>query len=169
MMETRMEWLWNVDKSDEPLGRIERDEAHAQAVRHRAGVVMLRDADGRVFLTRRAATKRIFPNTYDTSASFHVAHGESYEEAAGREALEELGLTNPLQALGKFFHDDPPEHQFVMVFMMEHRGEAIVLDPSEAGGGRFYSRAEAERIVTAEPCTPWLRDAFRLMHVANAW
>jgi isopentenyldiphosphate isomerase len=164
-----MEWLWNVDEKDEPLGRIERDEAHAQAVRHCAGVVMLRDAEGRVFLTRRAASKRIFPNTYDTSASFHVAHGESYEDAAYREALEELGLRNPLQVLGKLSHDDPPEHQFIMVFTMEHRGEAIVLDPSEAADGRFDSRAEVERIATEELCTPWLRDAVRLMRVTNAW
>jgi isopentenyldiphosphate isomerase len=164
-----MEWLWSVDETDEPLGRIERDEAHARAVRHRASVVMLRDANGRVFLTRRAASKRIFPNTYDTSASFHVAHGETYEEAAGREALEELGFTNSLQALGKFCHDDPPEHQFVMVFTMAYRGEAIVLDPTEASEGRFYSRTEAERIATKEPCTPWLRDALRLMSSAHAW
>jgi isopentenyldiphosphate isomerase len=164
-----MEWLWSVDETDEPLGRIERDEAHARAVRHRAGVVMLRDANGRVFLTRRAASKRIFPNTYDTSASFHVTHGESYEDAAGREAFEELGLTNPLRALGKFSHDDPPEHQFVMVFTMAYGGEAIVLDPTEAGEGRFYSRAEAERIVTEEQCTPWLRDAVGLMSRGNAW
>jgi hypothetical protein len=89
-----MEWLWHVSEHDEVLGRVERSEAHRSAVRHRAGVVLLRSRDGRVFLTQRAASKQIFPNTYDTSASFHVSHGESYEAAAQREALEELGLLN---------------------------------------------------------------------------
>jgi isopentenyldiphosphate isomerase len=156
-----VEWLWHVNELDEALGRIERDEAHRLALRHRAGVVLLHDAQGRVFLTRRAASKQIFPSTYDTSASFHVTHGESYEESARREALEELGLENPLRTLGKFSHDDPPEHQFVTVFAMEHRDAPIVLDPTEATSGRFYTLAEAERIAGSEPCTPWLRPALR--------
>jgi hypothetical protein len=33
-----------------------------------------------------------------------------------------------------------------MVFMLEHRGEAIVVDPSEAGSGHFYSRTEPKSI-----------------------
>jgi len=163
-----MEWLWHVNERDEVLGKIARDEAHRRELRHRSGVVLLRDERSRVFLTQRAASKRIFPNTYDTSASFHVSYGESYEEAAGREALEELGLTGPLRKLGKFCHDDPPEHQYVMVFAMDYRGEPIVLDPSEATSGCFYTQAEAERIAHTEPCTPWLADALRALAAADA-
>jgi isopentenyldiphosphate isomerase len=153
-----MEWLWHVNERDEPIGRVERDVAHAQGLLHRSGVVFLRDARGFIYLTRRAATKAIFPDTYDTSASFHVAYGESYAVAARREALEELGLTDTLRELGKFCHYDPPEHQFVVVFAMEYTGDAIRLDPSEATHGAFHAPAEVARIVREERCTPWLRD-----------
>jgi isopentenyldiphosphate isomerase len=153
------EWLWHVDDRDEPIGRVERDVAHAQGIRHRAGVVLLRDARGFVYVTRRAATKAIFPATYDTSASFHVSYGETYAAAAEREALEELGLSCGLRELGKFRHDDPPEHQFVGVFEMEHAGGSIRLDATEASGGAFHAPREVERIVREERCTPWLRDA----------
>lgn len=164
-----MEWLWSVDDMDEALGRVERADAHARTVCHRAGVVLLRDSRKRVFLTHRAASKLIFPNTYDTSASFHVAYGESYKDAARREALEELGLSNALECIGKFCHLDPPEHQFVMVFTMDHRGEQIVLDPQEATAGRFYTRSEAERIALTAQCTPWLPRALRLLSEGGAW
>ena len=142
-----VEWLWHVDEYDQPLGRVRRDRAHAAALRHRSGVVFLVDREGRVYLTRRASSKRIFPNRYDTSASFHVAYGESYELAAERETREELGFTSPLAWIGKFSHDDPPEHQFVAVFRMQYAGEPIRLDAHEATSGSFYSTIEVADIV----------------------
>ena len=155
-----------MSEDDHPLGRVERAEAHAHALRHRSGIVFLCNAQRHVYLVERAASKQIFPGCYDSSASFHVAHGESYEQAAQREAFEELGLSLPLHMLGKLKHDDPPEHQFVAVFAMEHAGEPITLDPSEASRGAFYTPSEAARIIHSEPCTPWLRDGFPLL---NAW
>ena len=145
-------------EDDVPLGPVERSRAHAEQLRHRSGIVFLVDADANVYLTRRAAEKRIFPGCHDSSASFHVAYGESYAEAATREAAEELGLEAPLSFLGTFHHHDPPERQWVAVFLMKHAGGAIKLDPAEASGGRFMALAEAERIVREERCTPWLRD-----------
>jgi isopentenyldiphosphate isomerase len=161
-----MEWLWHVDDCDEPIGRVERSDAHARMLMHRAGIVFLLDAAERVYLTKRAASKRIFPDSYDSSASFHVAYGESYEEAAGREALEELGLQRPLIGLGKLQHRDPPENQWVAVFVMRYAGEVIALDPAEASSGAFYSLAEASRIIERHACTPWLRDGLPML---TAW
>lgn len=162
-----MELLWHVDERDIPLGAVERSRAHVEGMRHRSGVVLLLDPVSRLYLTQRAATKAIFPARYDTSASFHVAWGESYLEAAQREAREELGLDLPLQYLGKFAHDDPPESQFVAVFTMHHDGRPIVLDPDEARAGGFYPDAELERIVRMERCTPWLAPALRLWRAAH--
>lgn len=158
-----MELLWRVDERDEPLGSAERHAAHAGLVIHRSGVVFLLDAQRRVYLSWRAATKTIFPGCHDTSASFHVSHGESYEQAAQREACEELGISKALTRIGKFFHDDPPERQFVAVFVMEHDGEIVTHDPLEASGGAFRTLSEAARLVASEPRTPWLRDGLPLL------
>jgi isopentenyldiphosphate isomerase len=158
-----MEWLWHVDDDDKALGRVARDEAHARGVLHRSGIVFLIDGNERVYLVMRAATKRIFPSRYDSSASFHVEHGESYATAARREAREELGIDKAVTRVGKFRHDDPPEHQFVEVFTMAYAGEPIVLDPGEGASGAFVDRAEAARIVREAPCTPWLRDGLALL------
>lgn len=158
-----IEWLWHVSDDDVPLGRIERTRAHAEQITHRSGIVFLLDTDANVYLTRRAATKRIFPACHDSSASFHVAYGESYAEAAAREAAEELGVTGPLQLLGRFCHHDPPEHQWVAVFVMTYEGGPIALDPTEASSGAFLALDEAARVARHEPCTPWLRDGLPLL------
>lgn len=68
-----MEWLWQVDDHDQPVGPVPHDAAHAAAIRHRSGVVFLIDAAIRIYLTRRAATKSIFttirPNTSSSGCS----------------------------------------------------------------------------------------------------
>jgi hypothetical protein len=51
---------------------------------------------------------------------------------------------------------------------MEHTGEAIELDPSEASQGAFYSPSEVARIIATEPCTPWLRDGFPLLNTSRS-
>lgn len=158
-----MEWLWHVDEWDRPLGAVERDRAHREGIRHRSGIVFLLDAEQRVYLTRRATTKSIFPACWDSSASFHVAHGERYEQAAEREATEELGFARTLTRIGVVRHDDPPEHQFVAVFVMEAGGQTVRLDPAEASCGLFLPIAEAERKAESEACTPWLRDGLPVL------
>jgi isopentenyldiphosphate isomerase len=157
-----VEWLWHVDEQDWPVGRVARHVAHNTDVRHRSGVVLLADDLQRIYLTMRAANKQLWPNTYDASASFHVTYEETYAMAAERETHEELGLTKPLQYLGKFSHYDRPERQFVAVFAMRYAGETLVLDALEASGGAFYTRTEVARILAAENCTPWLTPAIQL-------
>jgi isopentenyldiphosphate isomerase len=158
-----VEWLWHVSEGDEPIGRVERGKAHEKMAMHRAGIVFLVDKQNRVYVTRRAASKKIFPKCYDASSSFHVSYGEGYDEAARREAMEELGLSKPLTKIGKFSHYDVPESQFVAVFVMDYDGEKIRLDPKEASGGRFHQLEEVGRIVREELVTPWLRDGFLIL------
>jgi isopentenyl-diphosphate Delta-isomerase len=164
-----VEWLWLVDENDQPLGKVERAEAHQNLRTHRSGIVFLVDGRKRVYIAQRASTKSIFPGRYDSSASFHVAYEESYEQAAIRESVEELGLCGPLTEIGKFCHRDPPESQFVAVFVMEHLGERVTLDPDEASGGAFYTLAEAMRILREESCTPWLRDGLPIFAQWARW
>jgi mutator protein MutT len=49
-------------------------------------------ADGKVLLTKRAATKALAPGKYHLPGG-HVEHGEEVQQALAREILEELGVT----------------------------------------------------------------------------
>lgn len=82
-----------VDENDEVIGQAPRGEATARGLRHRCAFIEVRDAEGRIFVHRRTATKLVFPSHYDMFVGGVVGAGETYDEAALREAEEELGVT----------------------------------------------------------------------------
>ncbi|MFF0064435.1 NUDIX hydrolase [Streptomyces sp. NPDC005279] len=97
-----------VDENDEVIGQAPRGEAYARRMRHRCAFILVRDAEGRIFVHRRTATKLVFPSLYDMFVGGVVGAGESYDEAALREAEEELGvrgLPRP-EPLFKFLYEN---------------------------------------------------------------
>ncbi|MGQ4436369.1 MULTISPECIES: NUDIX hydrolase [unclassified Streptomyces] len=97
-----------VDEQDQVIGQSPRGEAYAQGLRHRAAFIQARDAQGRVFVHRRTPTKLVFPSLYDMFVGGVVGAGESYDDAALREAEEELGVSGLPRPtfLFKFLYDD---------------------------------------------------------------
>ncbi|MFI1766424.1 NUDIX domain-containing protein [Streptomyces sp. NPDC020800] len=97
-----------VDEHDRVVDRVPRGEAYARGLRHRCVFIQARDAAGRLFVHRRTATKLVFPSLYDMFVGGVVGAGESYDEAALREAEEELGVTGlpRPEFLFKFLYDD---------------------------------------------------------------
>ncbi|MER5708094.1 NUDIX domain-containing protein [Streptomyces sp. NPDC053253] len=96
-----------VDEHDRVIGRAPRAEVYARGLIHRCVFVRVRDAEGRTFVHRRTPDKLLFPSQYDMFVGGVVAAGESYDEAALREAEEELGvsgLARPEPVL-KFLYD----------------------------------------------------------------
>lgn len=56
-----------------------------------AGALIV-DDDGRIFVQRRSATRKLFPDCWDVVGG-HVEPGESLEDALAREVTEETGWT----------------------------------------------------------------------------
>jgi 8-oxo-dGTP pyrophosphatase MutT (NUDIX family) len=54
-----------------------------------AGAIIV-DDDGRIFVQRRSASRRLFPNTWDIVGG-HLEEGETIAEALSREVAEETG------------------------------------------------------------------------------
>jgi len=97
-----------VDENDQVIGQSPRGEAYARGLRHRSVFIHARDAEGRVFVHRRTPTKLVFPSLYDMFVGGVVGAGESYDDAALREAEEELGVSGLPRPtlLFKFLYDD---------------------------------------------------------------
>ncbi|MEU5464920.1 NUDIX domain-containing protein [Streptomyces althioticus] len=97
-----------VDEHDRVIGQAPRGEAYARGLRHRCVFVLARDAEDRVFVHRRTPTKLVFPSLYDMFVGGVVGAGETYDEAALREAEEELGVSGlPAPShLFTFLYDD---------------------------------------------------------------
>ncbi|HLL35454.1 NUDIX hydrolase [Streptomyces sp. NPDC052773] len=82
-----------VDENDRVIGRRPRGEVYAKGLRHRCVFIQARDAQDRIFVHRRTPTKLVFPSLYDMFVGGVVGAGESYDDAALREAEEELGVS----------------------------------------------------------------------------
>lgn len=97
-----------VDEQDRVVGRAPRGEAYARGLRHRCSFILARDAEDRIFVHRRTPTKLVFPSFHDMFVGGVVGAGESYDEAALREAEEELGVSGLPQPrfLFKFLFTD---------------------------------------------------------------
>ncbi|MFE9308665.1 NUDIX domain-containing protein [Streptomyces sp. NPDC006706] len=97
-----------VDEQDRVVGRSPRGQAYAKGLRHRCVFVQARDAQGRIFVHRRTSTKLVFPSLHDVFVGGVVGAGEAYDDAALREAEEELGVTGlpRPEYLFKFLYDD---------------------------------------------------------------
>lgn len=81
------EYLDYYDEQGNHLGYKTRDEVHKEGLWHNTVHAWLYDKEGNVYFQIRKETK-----TFYTTASGHVAKGETIKEAFAREIKEEIGL-----------------------------------------------------------------------------
>jgi isopentenyldiphosphate isomerase len=81
-----------VDETDNVIGQISRDDAWATLARVRVVNAFVVNAQGQLWIPRRTAQKKMFPNCLDMSVGGHVQSGESYLQAFRRETQEELNI-----------------------------------------------------------------------------
>jgi isopentenyldiphosphate isomerase len=87
------ELLTWVTEDDEILGPIPRSRVHGNpALIHRSVHVLVINPEGQLLLQKRSPHKDVQPGKWDTSVGGHVGYGQSYEDAARREAEEEIGI-----------------------------------------------------------------------------
>jgi isopentenyldiphosphate isomerase len=84
-----------VDEKDSVIGTTNRQQSHTRGESHRAVAVFVFTPDGKLYLQEHLKSN----NIYDHSIGGHVKKGESYNDAAKREAEEELGVIDPLTFL----------------------------------------------------------------------
>ncbi|MDN0200873.1 NUDIX domain-containing protein [Streptomyces sp. S.PNR 29] len=96
------ELVEQVDDQDRVLGVVERDEAVRRGWLHRVSTTVCRRPDGRILVHRRPRTVSRFPGHYNWLVGGAVDVGESYEDAAARELVEELGVRASPKFLFKY-------------------------------------------------------------------
>jgi isopentenyl-diphosphate Delta-isomerase len=151
-----------VDAGDNELGLVSRSEAHsANAIMHRAFMILLVDTDGRLLLCRRSAHKRLWPLVWADSCAGHPKPGEDVAIAASRRLGEELGCTTPLSRVGAFayraqYEDAGYEFELCHVFV----GPAcrVSPDPAEVAETGLFDPRELLALSASDPdgFAPWL-------------
>ncbi len=151
------EWFEIVDEQDRVIGRAPRSECHGNpALVHRTAHVVVFAGDGRLLLQKRAAGKDIQPGKWDTAVGGHLDPGETYEQAAVREAREELGLELAGHPLVRLFDSrirNAVESENVRVFGIVHEGP-FQPAASEIDELRWWTREALEAALGSGVLTP---------------
>lgn len=130
-----------VDEQDNPLGVMEKMEAHRQARLHRAFSVFIFNRAGALLLQQRAAGKYHSAGLWTNTCCSHPMPGEAVETAALRRLQEEMGFSTALEKAFAFqyiagFDNGLTEHEYDHVFTGVYEG-AIHPDRDEVSDYRY--------------------------------
>jgi isopentenyl-diphosphate delta-isomerase len=152
-----------LDEDGRAIGTAPKATVHtATTPLHRAFSCYLFAPDGRLLLTRRAASKRTFPGLWTNSVCGHPAPDEPDPEAIRRRARHELGLEveQIRPALPDFRYQATSggimENEICPVYLARTSGQPDP-DPSETDEHEWITWAEFRRRLDAQPDThsPW--------------
>ncbi|NTV15214.1 MAG: NUDIX domain-containing protein [Desulfobulbaceae bacterium] len=142
-----------VDAANRVTGQAGRAEMRAGCLIHRATYILVFNRHDELFVQKRTATKDIYPGYYEVAAGGVVLAGESYEESAGRELAEELGIVAELTYRFDHFYDRADNRVWGRVYTCRHDGP-MRLQPEEVAAGFFLPLPEVMALSRREPFTP---------------
>ena len=155
-----------VTPQDEPIGVMEKIEAHQKGLLHRAFSVFIFDKEGRMLLQQRAPQKYHGAYLWTNACCSHPYLNEPIEDAAQRRLMEELGFTTGLQKIFSFTYkanveNNLIEHEYDHVFAGEYEGE-INENKEEVCDYTYHSMSSIKRMLQEKPeqFTTWFRIAF---------
>lgn len=158
-----MERVVLVDEKDNPLGTMEKMEAHEKGVLHRAFSVFIFNNKGEMLLQQRAFSKYHSGGLWTNTCCSHPRDGETTIEAAHRRLQEEMGFDCEIEKAFDFIYKKNLdkgliEHEFDHVFIGEFEGE--VCFNKEEVNAYIYRPVQAvvdEVNQTPEKYTEWFK------------
>jgi isopentenyl-diphosphate delta-isomerase len=155
-----------VNERDEPLGAIEKMQAHEKGLLHRAFSVFIFDSKGKILLQQRSAEKYHGANLWTNACCSHPLPGENVEDAAQRRLNEELGFIASLEKIFSFTYYAPVEnnlieHEFDHVFAGEYEN-IIIPNPHEVSNYVYKTMEQVKNDIDSFPekFTSWFKIAF---------
>ena len=164
-----MEIFQLVDRSGTSAGEATREQCHGNPrLIHLVVHLHVFDAEGRLYLQRRAATKDTNPGLWDTSVGGHVHAGETVAAALAREAREELGIDAGGAAfLFDYLYEGAFESEYAHCYELRWTGP-VAPDPEEIETGRFFSGAEIDSFLGTGILTPLFEREWPMLKAARA-
>lgn len=155
-----------VNENDEPIGLMNKLEAHEKAVLHRAFSVFILNDKNEVMLQQRAHHKYHSPLLWTNTCCSHQREGETNIQAGTRRLQEEMGFSAELKELFHFIYKAPfdnglTEHELDHV-MIGYFNEDPKINPDEVESWKWMSiEAIKDDIQTqSENYTVWFKIIF---------
>ena len=139
-----------VDAEDSVVGQATRREIHQRGLMHRAVHIFVFNARGEIYVQRRSDSKDKHPGVLDSSAAGHVDAGESYDDAAARELVEELGVQAEILPVFKVRASSVTDMEHVTLY--QAMTDALpVPDEEEISWGAFMAPEELSHAMESDP------------------
>ncbi|MFO0876998.1 MAG: NUDIX domain-containing protein [Gemmataceae bacterium] len=111
-----------IDEAGQTIGVVTRRQMRDQRLPHRCVYLLVFNHRGHLLVHQRTPIKDVFPSYWDVTAGGVLAAGESFEEGARREGLEELGVEVEPEPLFPFRYADERTIVQAMVYKVVHDG-----------------------------------------------
>ena len=139
-----------VNEEDDVIDEAGRAEVHGNNLLHRAVHLFIFNPARELFLQKRSRWKDRHPFLWDSSAAGHVNAGETYDETARRELMEELGISTKLERLLKLPASDKTGQEFIWLYRGQHGGP-FQIARSEIEYGAFFPLNVIEEWIANRP------------------
>ena len=156
-----------VDEQDNPIGLMEKIEAHEKALLHRAFSVFVFNKKGELMLQQRAAHKYHSPLLWTNTCCSHQRDGETSIEAGKRRLEEEMGFTCDLEEVFWFIYKAPfdnglTEHELDHVMVGNFEGIPQI-NTDEVAAYKWMSLQEVKKDIEKQPemYTAWFKIIFK--------
>lgn len=150
--------IWNTfDKNRQLLSDQipERDKfpaAYPEELYHLAVNVWVKHQDGDWLLMKRSAEKQHFPNVYEVGAGGSVFYGETSQEAAKRELMEETGLVaTRIDYLFSFTEEEHRTHFDTYLALVEGDKAQIIYQMEETDAHIWVKEADLPDFLATHP------------------
>ena len=156
-----------VDKNDNEVGTMEKQEAHVKGLLHRAFSVFIFNDKNELLLQRRAVNKYHSGGLWTNTCCSHPRQNEKTEDAAKRRLLEEMGLRSTLKKQFDFVYkakldNNLYEHELDHVFF-GFTNDLPIINPEEVEEYTYKTLEDIGNEMKAIPdkYTEWFKICFR--------
>ena len=160
------EYVILVNEQDEPIGQMEKMEAHEKALLHRAFSVFIFNDKKELMLQQRAAHKYHSPLLWANTCCSHQREGETNIEAGKRRLEEEMGFVCDLEEVFSFIYKAPfdnglTEHELDHV-MIGYYNDEPKINPDEVEAYQWKTLEEVKKDIANNPedYTAWFKIIF---------
>ncbi len=155
-----------VNEFDQPIGVLEKLEAHQKGLLHRAFSIFIFNDSNELMLQRRAFDKYHSGGLWTNTCCSHPDPNEGVLEACHRRLQEEMGFDTELDFVTSFIYraeldQNLIEHEFDHVYIGKYRDNPVI-NESEVSEWKFVNLADLENDMKKHPdhYTVWFKIIF---------
>ncbi|MDP4205951.1 MAG: septation protein IspZ [Bacteroidota bacterium] len=162
------EWLPLVNEEGNLVGQSPRSLCHKGKSMLHPVIHLHVIKNDRIYLQKRPMNKLVQPGKWDTAVGGHISLGEKLETALGREAKEEIGLTDfSAKLITRYQWSTAIEAELVYLFITHDAKNIVGPVSDEVEDGRFWNSEEIEKSFGKDVFTPNFELEYHMLKERN--